>query len=596
MKFITILAGEQAARLRRWDARLTRAGDRLLRWLAGRGASETAIQLGFAGLVGGFAGAAVLVFYRAIDVAAGWGTRFYESVSHLTGLWYVGQVAVLGAGLAVVGWIVRHWAGGSPGENIPDVMDAVARRGGVVHLTPVTAKTAGAAVTLAVGGSVGAEGPVAVLGAAVGSRLGRWTRAAPDRLRMLVACGAAAGIAGAFGAPLAGVFFALEKLIAGARGTALAPVVVACAAAAAVTRNGLGSAPVIAIPTVYEVELARDLALYAGVGLLGGLVGVGYTRVVWAAHDLLGRWPLKVRVAVAALMVAALASLFEPALWGSGHQRLDLGLAAAAPWWGLLLLAAAKLFCTALTLAGGGVGGVFTPALVIGGAFGAGVAAAVASVWPGWTLAPVAVGLVGMAAVVSGSMHAPLTAVFMVVEMTGDYGLVLPLLLGSALALVVARRLHHESIYTEWLVRRGEHVSHGVDEAELSRLRVAAALRRNPLTLRADSPLRPAVAVAAASPQPLVPVLDRNGIVTGLVSWDDLRRGMRTGARTVAEVARPVEETVAADDSLLVALRRLGLRDAPLLPVLHRSGTLDGVVGRSDILAAYDRRVEEGVG
>ncbi len=567
-------------------------------WLERRGVGEPAIVIGFAVLTGALVGGSVLAFYWLIDQASEYALHATELMASASGSWFLGTLLILILGLVLVQLITRYATGSSTGENIPDVMHAVARRGGVLHATPVFAKTVGAAITLSAGGSVGAEGPVAVLGAAVASRAGRYVHFTPHRLRLMVSCGAAAGIAGAFGAPLAGVFFALEKLIGTGRNSSLAPIVVACAAAAAITRNGLGSAPVIAIPAQYGISQPRDLVLYGLLGLLAGVVAATYTRAVWWAQDLLGQWRPVSRIVIAAAAIAALTSLFEPAIWGSGHQRLDLGLVGDVAWWGLLILAAAKILATALTFGGGGVGGVFTPALVVGGAFGAGIAALVATLQPQWPLEPVAFGLVGMAAIVSGSMHAPLTAVFMVLEMSNDYGLVLPLMLGSALAYLVSRGISRESIYSEWLVRRGERLSGGLDENVLAGLRVGDIVRRDILRLREDLPLGAALALTAASPQAIYPVISGDDRLLGTVSWADLRTALRESptavGRPVGPLADAAIETVTVADSLDTALKRLGLRDASLLPVVDddQSRRLLGGIGRGDIMTAYDRVVE----
>jgi CIC family chloride channel protein len=589
-----------ASLARQTDLRLSRAGRDFISWLERRGVGESAIVVGFAVLTGTVVGASVLAFYWLIDEASHYAAEAVEFVATNSNSLFLGNMAIMAAGLVLVRLIVRYATNDSPGENIPDVMHAVARRGGVLHATPVLAKTVGAAVTLSAGGSVGAEGPVAVLGAAVASRAGRYVHFSAPRLRLMVSCGAAAGIAGAFGAPLAGVFFALEKLTGTGRNASLAPIVVACAAAAAITRNGLGSAPVIAIPAQYGISAPRDLVLYGLLGLAAGVVAVIYTRAVWWAQDLLGRWRPVTRVVIAAAAIAALTSMFEPTIWGSGHQRLDLGVVTDVVWWGLIVLAAAKILATALTFGGGGVGGVFTPALVVGGAFGAGLAGLISTIQPQWPLEPVAFGLVGMAAIVSGSMHAPLTAVFMVLEMSNDYGLVLPLMLGSALAYLVSRGLNRESIYSEWLVRRGERLSGGLDEMVLGQLRVGDVTRRDILRLKDDLPLGAALALTAASPQTIFPVVDSQDHLLGAVSWADLRAALRESptavGRPVGPLADAVVEVVTVEDNLDTALRRLGLRDASLLPVVEdeQSRRLVGGIGRSDVMAAYDRAVESG--
>ncbi|MEE8360555.1 MAG: chloride channel protein [Gemmatimonadales bacterium] len=570
-------------------------GDKVLQQLTRWGVDETLVLLVLAAGVGTAVGGSILLFYRGIDLAA---TVVPGITSSLRVPVALATIATLALGLVIVRGIVHFGTKDSPGENIPDVMYAVARKGGVIHSVPVILKTVAAAVTLGSGGSVGAEGPVAVLGSALGSRVGRFFRFRPNRLKLLVGCGTAAGISGAFGAPIAGVFFALEEIIGSFRTMGLAPVVVASVAAAAVTRIGLGDDLVIRIPQEYSIGPTSDLFLYAMLGLLGGIVAVLYNRGVWKIHDLLSEVPGWLRLIFAAVVVGAVSSQFEPGLWGRGHQGLDLGLALGQSAWVLVLLAVAKIALTGLTLAGGGVGGVFTPALVIGGAFGSAVGVGLNTLFPGLGVEPIAFGLVGMAALVGGATHAPLTAIFMVLEMTNDYGLILPLMLGGTLAYVVAKRLHPESIYTEWLARRGERISHGTDEGVLQSLTVQDAYRNDPTIVLADATLASTLPTIRSSNQLEYPVVDSDNVVVGIFTWQDLKNALADPDlprnTPIRDIAHPFSEGVTLGDDLQTALRQLGARDAQMLPVVDRVPPyhLRGIIGRTEIFAAYDRAVD----
>lgn len=572
--------------------RTSALGDRFVRLLLAWGVGEQTVLLGFAVLVGAMAGVSILAFYLTIDLAA----RLAQDIV----LWLsipraVTAISILGLGLLATRLLVHYGTRDSQGENIPDVIHAVARRGGLIRTRPVVIKTLAAAATLGSGGSLGAEGPVAVLGAAVASRAGRYFRFRPERLRLLVGCGAAAGISGAFGAPIAGLFFALEKLVGGFRSTALAPLVVASVAAAAFTRVGFGADQVIRIPEAYGPRSTRELLLYAMVGLLGGVVAAAYSRGVWRFQDLLARYPWWARLVLAAMVIGVVSALFDPALWGRGHQGLDLGLVRGVGPLLLFALCVAKIGATALTLSGGGVGGVFTPALVIGGTFGAACGEALALLFPSLGLDPVPFGLVGMTAVVSGSMHAPLTAIFMVLEMTNDYALVLALMLAGSLAYVVARALHPESIYSEWLARRGEHIHHGTDETILGRLIVADAYRSDVDTIDATATLDEVLPLVRRSNQLEFPVIDPQRQVVGIFTWEGLKEALADDgvprSSVVLDLAQPATEEVTPSDTLLVALRRLGARGSQILPVVASdgSGRLLGVTDRREIFAAYER-------
>ncbi|MEO8139652.1 MAG: chloride channel protein [Gemmatimonadota bacterium] len=500
--------------------------------------------------------------------------------------------AVLLTGIGLARALVRFGTGDSAGENVPAVMQAVARLGGKLSLRPILVKTLAAAVLIGSGGSVGAEGPVAVLGAGTASGTGRWLRFRADRLRLLVGCGAAAGIAGAFGAPIAGLFFAVEKILGGMRTVYVAPLIVASVSAAAVTRTGLGThGALIQLAPGAPAWRTVDLLFSAVVGMLGGVLAVGYNRAIWIGKDQLARLPLMARITLAAVLVAAIYTLLPTSLLGLGP--LDFSNMVGATAGLLLILAAAKIVATSLTLGAAEVGGLFAPAIITGALFGGGISALLKAGGVGTGLDTGGFALLGMAAMVAGSAHAPLTAIFIVLEMSGDWSLILPLLLAGSVSYVVARSLYPDSVYSEWLTRRGERLSHGTDESVLARLNVADALDPAPVTLSADLPLSDALREIAKHPRSDYPVLDAGGRLVAMLTLEDWQRALldsaTTGPRAVREVASPVMDTVAASDSLLLALRRMGTRDAPLLPVVSADDAtrLLGVIGRKEVFAAY---------
>ena len=566
----------------------------LSRALALLGGDEHALLLTLAVVIGAAAGVAVIGFYLAIDLVQ-------RLVLH-TALFLPLPVIVLIPLFVAIGFIacralVRWGARGSGGENIPDVMYRVTVKGGVIPLHPVLAKTLAAGLVIGTGGSVGAEGPVVVLGAATGSRIGRWLKATPNRLRTLVGCGAAAGISAAFNAPIAGVIFGIEKILGAAGGIALAPFVVASIIAATVGRAAFGDHPVLALPTAFSVGSAWELLLYAGLGVLCGVVAVLYSRAVWRTQDLLARFPAAwMRVAAGALVVGALDVAFRADLWGHGHQSLDLGGMMGRTAILLLALAGAKLIATAATFGAGGVGGVFTPALYIGATLGAAYGVASHQVLPMGTESPNALAVVGMAGLVAGATHAPLTAIMMVFEMTGDYGLIIPLMLTSVLAYGVARRLHPESVYTEWLVRRGVVLSQGADAAVMARVAVSECMNPNPAVIQADAPLEAVRRTLQEGRQTDFPVVDATGVLVGMVSAAGLREAAEDGDTPeglilAADLATPEPDPVTTDDTLLTALRRFARRDADALPVVDsaRREHLVGLVTRQDVLSSYER-------
>lgn len=587
-----------SSRFRAWlraiGAQLSDRGQKLIRRIPGLGIDESTLLIGFAVVIGGAVGLAVIVFYSLIDLSQ---KVALSAAGALTGFGSLSLALVVLAGLALARGIVVFGARDSDGENIPDVALAVVKRGGIIHSLPVAAKTASAAVAIGAGGSVGAEGPVAVAGAALGSRIGRLFRSGPGRLKVLIACGAAAGISAAFNAPIAGVFFSLEKVLGTFGVSAFPPILVASVIAAAVTRAAFGNTPVIEIPEQYGIGSAGELVLYAILGIIMGVVAVFYTKSVHGTQRAFARlgtpWA---QVVIAAVVVATLNIVFRADLWGKGHETLNMTIIGTRPAYFLVGLAFAKLAATSVTLAATRAGGVFTPALFIGATLGGGLAAAASGVLPGFTIVPEAFALVGMAAFVGGATHAPLTAIMIVFEMTNDYDLILPLMLAVAIAHITAKRVHPHSVYSEWLARKGEKIAYGQDTALLERLNVASCYNRDPHVIGETATVPQIIKAIGASTQTEFPVLDGELRFIGMLTYTDLRMVV-TEAQSLdvlvvaSDLASEEYESVTPHDSLRTALQRLGVRGSHHIPVVDPDNRerLVGLISRQEIFATYDQ-------
>lgn len=586
--------------------KLVASGDRIRRRLLAlirRAArfDESTVLVGFAVAIGLAVGLGVILLYRLIDLTQ---AVALSAAARLTGLGQVSIFLVVAAGLVIALILVRYGAADSDGENIPDVMRALAKRGGHLRDGPVLLKTAAAGILIGTGGAVGAEGPVAVAGSALGSRLGRVFRSSANRLKVLVACGAAAGISAAFNAPIAGVFFSLEKILGSFSVAAFPPVLVASVIAAVVSRSVFGNSPVIAIPTEYTMGSPAELWLYAALGVAAGVVAVIYTRGVYHTGDLLGRLRSRwAQIAVAAVVVGSLDIVFRADLWGRGHESLTLEMIGQREAYFLVALAFAKLAATAFTVSAARAGGVFTPALFIGATLGGGLARAAEAWLPQWAIQPEAFALAGMAGVVAGSTHAPLTAIMIVFEMSGDYALILPIMLCAAIAYITARRAYPESIYSEWLRRRGERIDHGRDLSILERLTVERAYSRTPLTIPEQASVQDILDRVGRSAQPEFPVLDAEGRLVGVIGYGDLRTVMPQldtlgPVLVAADIANTEVEPVTPDDSLRTVLQRLGVHGGHSLPVVERGegGRVLGLISRQEVFAAYDRELLQPLG
>jgi CIC family chloride channel protein len=392
------------------------------------------------------------------------------------------------------------------------------------------------------------------------------------------------------------VLFGVEKILGAAGGVSLGPFVVASIVAATAGRAIFGNHPVLAVPLQYGVRSAWELPLYALLGLITGVGAVVYSRTVWRVHDWFAPRARWIGILGGVVLVGGLDLYFRADLWGHGHQAVDLQTLAERPALLLFGLFAAKLVATAVTLAVGRAGGVFTPAIFLGATLGMGFGVLAVRI-PGAAayVSPGAFGVAGMAALVAGATHAPLTAIMMAFEMTGDYGLILPIMLGSTLAYLVARRLHPESIYTEWLVRRGIVFTHGADAAVLARNTVTDCLRSGVRALSPETPLAEIAELLRLSDQPGYPVVDPDHRLVGMISASELRTASAGagsgGVTTASRLMQANPARVMVDDTLLTVLRRMAALEVEVLPVVERENhaQLVGIVTRGDVFRAYER-------
>lgn len=567
-------------------------------WFNGKALSENAVLLIFAVVTGLLSALGVVAFYKSIDFAY-WAfyrlpTSQFPKVALLT---Y--RPVITGAGLAVAWWVMRHVGRGHDGMNVPDVQLAVVRRGGDIEPRPALARTAASAITIGAGGSAGNEGPVVVLGAAIGSWLGRTFRFAPSRVVVLVGCATGAAISAAFNAPLAGAFFALEEVVGTLAAGSFAPVVVSSVVAAVVSRAVFGNHPAFVIPQQYGYAHPSELVLlYPILGVVCGLIAALYVRTYFWAGDAEKKLPLPDAAkpwlggALVGLLVFASGGL----LVGYGHLAINAGIFGRMAWYGLFALALGKILATSITLNMGGSGGVFTPSLYIGAATGGAFGVALAKAFPAMGLHPEAYALVGMGAIVAGATDAPITGILLVFEMTNDYAIVIPLMLTVVICHTIARRLSPDSLYSGWLRRRGQSIEKGTDRDVLAGLLVSNAYESAPQVIAEAAPVDELLAHLGQTKQLYFPVVDDSHALVGVITVSELGQLARTeqhlGSLLLAGDIAQESETVTPTDSLLDAIRKMGVRGAESIPVVDRhTNRLLGLINRSHILNLYERTV-----
>jgi CIC family chloride channel protein len=505
-------------------------------------------------------------------------------------------VVIPAAGGVLFGLLIRLLAPGRSGEGTSEIMEAVSLRGSALLDLPATAKKSLASTALnALGGSVGREGPIVQMASAAASRLAQALRVPLERRRVLIGCGAAAGMAAAYNAPIGAAMFVMEVVHGNFALEIFGPVVVAAVTSTMVSWGAFGSAPLYPVPFEPPPSLLA-LPLFALLGVLVAWSGVVLRTGLDASERLFRRvkLPIEVRAGLGGLVVGLLA-WWIPEVWGNGYDGVREVLAGAVVPGVLLPLLLAKIAATSASIGSGGSGGVFTPALLIGAAGGALFGIGAEKVVPALHVAPVFYVLAGMSAAIASTTFAPITAMIMGFEMCQNYGAVMPLAVVTVTATWVARSLRRDSIYTASLRRRGLDFDLAFEQMALAALRAEDLVRSDALTVPAEAPVGQVLDLFAASRGTAVYVL-RDGRLIGAIDLRDAfqiagtprRKDSLTAADLVRDVPRVTPRT-----PLDEVMRRFSQLELAQLPVvaLHDPEHLVGSVARRDVVSALDREV-----
>lgn len=506
--------------------------------------------------------------------------------------WLIALIPV--AGGLVVGLIMYFFIGAERHHGVAGVMEAVALAGGRLRFRRMPIKAIASALSIGTGASVGPEDPSVQIGANFGSMLGQWMHLSDERMRSLVAAGAASGIGAAFNAPIAGVFFALEIVLGEISGSSFGIVVISAVISAVFTQAVTGTTPAFQVPP-YAFGSVWELPLYLGLGLLAGPVGALYVRGLYRAQDIFQMWvriPRWLKPALAGLLVG-LVGVLLPQILGVGYDTIEsILLGKSVGLTVLIILLFAKLIMTSVCIAGGFPGGVFAPSLFIGAMLGAAYGGIMDGLFPILNISPPAFAMVGMAAVLAGAVHSPLTAIILLFEMTDDYHIILPLMFAVVVSMLLAQRLQSDSVYTLSLARKGIRLERGRDVEVLETLTVEEVMTAEPDALHERDSLRRAADVLADTRHHGLPVLNDQGELVGIFTIQDLdhTRPSTWSLETVGEVCTRELLVTYPDETIGMALRKMGARDVGRIPVVERINEkhMVGLLRRGDLVRAYD--------
>ncbi len=548
--------------------------------------------------IGGLCGLAAVAFHYSIDFFEG---RLIDRALEVAGrAWMVWTIVTPLVGGLICGALLEYVFPNARGSGIPQVKVAFASTPAVVPMRDAFGKFVVGSLQIGSGASLGREGPTVQICAGIASWLGRLVGVSPKAQRRLLPVGVAAGIAAAFNAPIAAVTFTIEEVVGTLDQAVLSGVIVAAALAAVIERSLLGENAVFDVPGTYGLRHASSLVLYGGIGVGAGLAATAFSEsLLWLRARLrrvavLPAWarPGLGGATTGALAVVGILAFKAPGVTGGGYDTLGRALNGQYVWWVLLGLSALKLLATVASYSTGGAGGIFAPALFIGGTLGGAIGALDTSWFHHVDESGGAFALVGMGAMFAGVIRAPMTSVLIIIEMTRGYSLILPLMLANMTAYVLARRFRTQSVYEALLEQDGIHLKHPGDSSESHR--VASYLGREPVVLTAGmSGQEVLLRCGAPDPKNVFPVVDAQRRILGIVTQDELSvlasSSELVPVTTASDLMRePV--AVRADDDLALAVELMLIHGLRELPVTDMAGRLLGSVDDHTITKAYQRR------
>ncbi len=565
----------------------------------------------------------VLLLAVVVGVLSGLAAVVLKTLVHYAGLTVtrMGALTPLGGnvmmlffplvGILLTVLFVKYIVRGNIGHGLPSVLLAISRKGSRLPSKNMYTSLIASTLTVAFGGSVGLEAPIASTGSAIGSNIGRWFRLSSKSVRILLGCGAAGAIAGIFKAPFAGIMFVLEVFMFDLSATTALPLLIAALVSATVAYFFMGADVQFHFEVTQQFGLSQ-LPFYVILGVFCALVSVYFLRTTDKVEGLFAKFTNPwLRVGVGGLLLGVLIFLFPP-LYGEGYGMLtqllhgdssslfvntiygSLGSESWAVLLVLFLLILLKAVATASTIGSGGVGGTFGPSLIVGGLSGYFVAMACNQMGlPQQDTANFA--LVGMAAVMTGVMHAPFMATFLIADITGGYQLLVPLMVASAVTYLCVSPFERHSIYARKLAKKGDLLTHDKDASAWHLMDMQSLIETNFVIVRSGGSLRDLVEVIQTSRRNLFPVLTDDDKFAGIVALDDVRkiifRPDLYDSVIVDDLMHPMSEgdIVRSSDSLTDVVEKFRIGDRYNLVVIDDDNRYLGFISRANTFSAYRR-------
>ncbi len=575
--------------------------EKIIIW-RGRRINERQFILILSFMVGIFSGLAAIILKNTIHFTH----HFIDQYIEIQGSNYL-YLTLPAVGIIITVLWVSFFVKDNIGHGVTRILYAMSKKSGLMKVHNMYSSIIGSTFTIGFGGSVGAEAPIVLTGASIGSNLARMFRLNSKQIYLMIGCGAAGAVSGIFKAPIAGLVFTLEVIMLDLTMASLIPLLISAATAAVLSYFFLGhSEALFSFHLTNPFDIA-DVPWFTVLGILAGFFSLYFTRILMRIEKLMGKIKKKyIKIIIGSVAIGLLIYLFPP-LYGEGystltkilsghgneilnHSLFEAGKNNMYTLVGfLVLMLFFKVFATAITTGAGGVGGVFAPSLFMGGILGYLFALVVNNTGIAH-VNEATFALVGMAAFMSGLMHAPMTSIFLIAEITGGYGLFIPLIIASTISYITIMYFEPHSIYTKRLAQRGELITHHKDRAALTLMNLDKEIERDLIAVKPDDTLRKLVHAISRSTRNLFPVVDENNELLGIVSLDDIRKTMfdteMYDNTYVHELMTAPPDHINITDSMEQVMEKFEETRAWNLPVVS-NGKYVGFLSKSKIYAAY---------
>ncbi|HIJ79070.1 MAG: chloride channel protein [Desulfobulbaceae bacterium] len=568
---------------------------------------ENSKMIAIAAFIGLVAGGANILFRTTVDAVHEHIFVFGHELLKITeGGWHLLWLPLIPMfGMVLLIPLSLLFPGEVNGYGFTRFLRQVNLEGGVVKFRTIIIKILSCSFTIGTGGSAGVEGPIAQVGGAVGSLVGQFFRVSGSRMKIFIAAGCAGGVAAMFNAPIAGVFFAAEIVLLGTYEIgSFAALVISSAMATVVSRAYYGESPAFPIPSYHIVNSLVEIPLYSLMGVIMGIIAVLHIAFFYWTRDKFADLKLHplAKPILGALIIGIMAIAF-PQIMGDGYEYIEEVLAGHGVIWVMILLIFLKIVATAITLGSGGAGGVFAPALFIGGMIGGAFGGTAHYLLPQYTANPGAYAAVGIGAFLAATTHAPLTAIFLLFEMTGNYLIIIPIMLTSIIGTVVASKLNHDSIDTVDFGREGIDIHEGREIAVMKSIRVGRVITEDVDFVSEQANVDQLLKIfSMAKDSFYFPVIDESGRMTGMVSLQDVKsilhdQELRLSAR-VGNICTRKVVVLTPDDNLHTAMTMFDSKGFDEIPVVEATDNrwVVGMLKRRDVIAAYNKEaIKKGI-